>query len=159
MTCNYPGCTRPVIRGSGPGRPAEYCDLPEHTRWRAWRERQRLAQAVEGEQEVVTVTKGPQGITAGKIRAEELLERFRVLAEQLSTTLTGAVTELSAIADPSVLAWSVTVWLWLTVVFANLAEAVASSDPRPGVLAGWPHTRRGACRSAGRRPGRPKNTA
>ena len=27
--------------------------------------------------------------------------------------------------DPSVFAWSVVVWLWLTVVFANLAEAVA----------------------------------
>ncbi|WP_380282199.1 potassium-transporting ATPase subunit KdpB [Kitasatospora purpeofusca] len=35
------------------------------------------------------------------------------------------VTTVSAIADPSVFAWSITVWLWLTVVFANLAEAVA----------------------------------
>ena len=30
-----------------------------------------------------------------------------------------------AVSDPSVFAWSVVVWLWLTVVFANLAEAVA----------------------------------
>src|SRR5258705_11604319 len=30
-----------------------------------------------------------------------------------------------AIASPSVFAWVTTVWLWLTVVFANLAEAVA----------------------------------
>lgn len=30
-----------------------------------------------------------------------------------------------SIIDPSVFAWSITVWLWLTVVFANLAEAVA----------------------------------
>ncbi|HEV8280553.1 MAG TPA: potassium-transporting ATPase subunit KdpB, partial [Candidatus Limnocylindrales bacterium] len=30
-----------------------------------------------------------------------------------------------SIIDPSVLAWTITVWLWLTVVFANLAEAVA----------------------------------
>ncbi|MFI2607129.1 potassium-transporting ATPase subunit KdpB [Kitasatospora sp. NPDC018619] len=35
------------------------------------------------------------------------------------------VTTVSAIADPSVFAWAVTVWLWLTTVFANLAEAVA----------------------------------
>ena len=28
-------------------------------------------------------------------------------------------------ASPSGFAWSVVVWLWLTVVFANLAEAVA----------------------------------
>ncbi|MEV6387166.1 potassium-transporting ATPase subunit KdpB [Nocardia xishanensis] len=30
-----------------------------------------------------------------------------------------------AIADPSVFAWAIVVWLWLTVLFANLAEAVA----------------------------------
>jgi potassium-transporting ATPase ATP-binding subunit len=30
-----------------------------------------------------------------------------------------------AIQDPSLFGWSVVVWLWLTVVFANLAEAVA----------------------------------
>ena len=27
--------------------------------------------------------------------------------------------------DPSVFVWSIVVWLWLTVIFANLAEAVA----------------------------------
>src|ERR1044071_5281757 len=38
----------------------------------------------------------------------------------------GAVfTTILAIADPSVFAWVIAVWLWLTVVFANLAEAVA----------------------------------
>ncbi|AUG80591.1 potassium transporter KtrB [Kitasatospora sp. MMS16-BH015] len=35
------------------------------------------------------------------------------------------VTTIAAIASPSVFAWSITVWLWLTTVFANLAEAVA----------------------------------
>src|SRR5262249_49636729 len=30
-----------------------------------------------------------------------------------------------AIVHPSVFAWAITVWLWLTVLFANLAEAVA----------------------------------
>ncbi|MFE6741689.1 potassium-transporting ATPase subunit KdpB [Streptomyces tubercidicus] len=38
----------------------------------------------------------------------------------------GAVlTTLSAIKTPSVVAWVITAWLWLTSVFANLAEAVA----------------------------------
>ncbi|MFK4265614.1 potassium-transporting ATPase subunit KdpB [Streptomyces milbemycinicus] len=38
----------------------------------------------------------------------------------------GAVlTTLSAIKNPSVFAWVITVWLWLTAVFANLSEAVA----------------------------------
>lgn len=36
-----------------------------------------------------------------------------------------AYTTVLAIVDPSVFAWAITVWLWLTVVFANLAEAVA----------------------------------
>src|SRR4051794_14402699 len=38
----------------------------------------------------------------------------------------GAVfTTILAISDPSFFAWATVVWLWLTVVFANLAEAVA----------------------------------
>ncbi|PTA48232.1 potassium-transporting ATPase subunit KdpB [Micromonospora sp. RP3T] len=34
-------------------------------------------------------------------------------------------TTVLAVADPSVFALAITIWLWLTVVFANLAEAVA----------------------------------
>ncbi|WP_444978806.1 P-type ATPase, partial [Acrocarpospora macrocephala] len=34
-------------------------------------------------------------------------------------------TTVLAAADPSFFAWAIVVWLWLTVVFANLAEAVA----------------------------------
>jgi potassium-transporting ATPase ATP-binding subunit len=38
----------------------------------------------------------------------------------------GAVfTTVLAIINPSVFAWLITVWLWLTVLFANLAESVA----------------------------------
>ncbi|TDC03192.1 K(+)-transporting ATPase subunit B [Nonomuraea longispora] len=38
----------------------------------------------------------------------------------------GAVfTTVLAVFDPSFLAWAIVVWLWLTVVFANLAEAIA----------------------------------
>ncbi|NJP98699.1 potassium-transporting ATPase subunit KdpB [Nonomuraea sp. FMUSA5-5] len=38
----------------------------------------------------------------------------------------GAVfTTVLAIVDPSFFAWAIVVWLWLTVIFANLAEAVA----------------------------------
>ncbi|HEV2343739.1 MAG TPA: potassium-transporting ATPase subunit KdpB [Actinocrinis sp.] len=36
-----------------------------------------------------------------------------------------ALTTYSAVTHPSIFAWTITVWLWLTVVFANLAEAVA----------------------------------
>lgn len=38
----------------------------------------------------------------------------------------GAVwSTILAIGDPSLFAWAIVIWLWLTVVFANLAEAVA----------------------------------
>ncbi|WP_405009922.1 potassium-transporting ATPase subunit KdpB [Kitasatospora sp. NBC_01539] len=65
------------------------------------------------------------------------------------------VTTLSAIADPSVFAWSITLWLWLTTVFANLAEAVAEGRGKAQAdtlrrsrteamarrLTGWPASR------------------
>ncbi|MFF3855363.1 potassium-transporting ATPase subunit KdpB [Micromonospora sp. NPDC002575] len=41
-----------------------------------------------------------------------------------------AFTTVLAAADPSVFAWVITGWLWLTVVFANLAEAVAEGRGR-----------------------------
>ncbi|MFN8170149.1 MAG: potassium-transporting ATPase subunit KdpB [Candidatus Nanopelagicales bacterium] len=45
--------------------------------------------------------------------------------------LVGAVlTTIIAVTDPSVFAWWITAWLWLTVVFANLAEAVAEGRGR-----------------------------
>ncbi|MEU4571329.1 MULTISPECIES: potassium-transporting ATPase subunit KdpB [Nonomuraea] len=36
-----------------------------------------------------------------------------------------AFTTVLAVLDPSVFAWAIVAWLWLTVIFANLAEAVA----------------------------------
>jgi K+-transporting ATPase ATPase B chain len=45
--------------------------------------------------------------------------------------LVGAVlTTVAAVLEPSVFAWAIAVWLWLTVVFANLAEAVAEGRGR-----------------------------
>lgn len=37
---------------------------------------------------------------------------------------------LLSVRDPSVFGWAITVWLWLTVLFANLAEAVAEGRGR-----------------------------
>jgi K+-transporting ATPase ATPase B chain len=36
-----------------------------------------------------------------------------------------AASTVKAVTDPSVFVWWIVVWLWLTVIFANLAEAVA----------------------------------
>ncbi|GGR05754.1 potassium-transporting ATPase subunit KdpB [Streptomyces netropsis] len=56
----------------------------------------------------------------------KLHPRVMVKHPVLFVVETGAVlTTLSAFLDPSVFAWLISVWLWLTVVFANLAEAVA----------------------------------
>ncbi|WP_432042067.1 potassium-transporting ATPase subunit KdpB [Streptomyces cadmiisoli] len=46
------------------------------------------------------------------------------------TEIGAALTTVLAVAQPSVFGWLITVWLWLTVVFANLAEAVAESRGR-----------------------------
>ncbi|MER6910507.1 potassium-transporting ATPase subunit KdpB [Streptomyces sp. NPDC000594] len=54
--------------------------------------------------------------------------RPRALARNpvLFVVAAGSVlTTLSALVHPSVFAWVISVWLWLTVIFANLAEAVA----------------------------------
>ncbi|WP_103507596.1 potassium-transporting ATPase subunit KdpB [Streptomyces sp. SM13] len=40
------------------------------------------------------------------------------------------LTTLSALLSPSVFTWTISVWLWLTVIFANLAEAVAEGRGR-----------------------------
>ncbi|MFI1864786.1 potassium-transporting ATPase subunit KdpB [Streptomyces jumonjinensis] len=40
------------------------------------------------------------------------------------------LTTLSALLNPSVFTWVVSCWLWLTVIFANLAEAVAEGRGR-----------------------------
>ncbi|MGH8828353.1 MAG: potassium-transporting ATPase subunit KdpB, partial [Jiangellaceae bacterium] len=41
-----------------------------------------------------------------------------------------ALTTVLAIADPSVFSWWIVAWLWFTVLFANLAEAVAEGRGR-----------------------------
>jgi potassium-transporting ATPase ATP-binding subunit len=56
-----------------------------------------------------------------------------------------AFTTVLAIADPTVFAWLITVWLGLTVIFANLAEAVAEG--------------RGKAQAATLRRGRQETTA
>lgn len=56
-----------------------------------------------------------------KLDPRELLRTPVMLVVWLGAVLTTVLSVL----DPSVLGWSVTVWLWLTVVFGNLAESVA----------------------------------
>jgi K+-transporting ATPase ATPase B chain len=46
------------------------------------------------------------------------------------TEVGAALTTGLAVAHPSLFGWLITAWLWLTVIFANLAEAVAESRGR-----------------------------
>ncbi|MBB5873687.1 K+-transporting ATPase ATPase B chain [Allocatelliglobosispora scoriae] len=90
---------------------------------------------------VTTVTtperSGPRVVGGGLLDPRQLLRSLPDAARKLDPrTLwrnpvmliveVGAVyTTVLAVAHPSLFAWSITIWLWLTVVFANLAEAVA----------------------------------
>jgi len=74
-----------------------------------------------------------RGLFDGEILRQALLDSFKKLnpAEQIRNpvmfvVLVGTViTFIEAIAHPSTFTWSITVWLFLTVIFANFAEAMA----------------------------------
>ncbi|MHA7962207.1 potassium-transporting ATPase subunit KdpB, partial [Streptomyces sp. L500] len=79
----------------------------------------------------------PHRVSGGLLDPRQLVSSFPDAVRKLDPRLmvhnpvmfvvgVGAVlTTLSAAEDPGVFPWVITVWLWLTVVFANLAEAVA----------------------------------
>ena len=67
-----------------------------------------------------------QLLTSLPVAVRKLDPRVMVKAPVMFVVEIGAVfATVSAVVDPSAFGWSVVVWLWLTVVFANLAEAVA----------------------------------
>lgn len=80
---------------------------------------------------------GPAAVTAGMFNPRQLWTSlpgaFRKLDPRhlarnpvMFVVFVGSVvTTVLAVADPSVFAWVVAGWLWFTVLFANLAEAVA----------------------------------
>lgn len=82
-------------------------------------------------------TGAPPRVSAGLLEPRMLLTSLPDAARKLDPRLmmrnpvmmvveVGAVfATAAAVAESSVFAWSVVAWLWLTVVFANLAEAVA----------------------------------
>jgi len=64
------------------------------------------------------------GALAGSFK--KLDPRVQVKNPVMFVVLIGTViTFIEAVSHPSVFAWSITVWLFLTVVFANFAEAMA----------------------------------
>ncbi|MEV8475807.1 potassium-transporting ATPase subunit KdpB [Streptomyces sp. NPDC051173] len=79
----------------------------------------------------------PRRVSGGLLDPGQLLASFPDAVRKLDPRVmvhnpvmfvveVGAVlTTLSAVKNPGVFAWVITVWLWLTTVFANLSEAVA----------------------------------
>ncbi|MFI1798010.1 potassium-transporting ATPase subunit KdpB [Streptomyces sp. NPDC020379] len=79
----------------------------------------------------------PHRVSGGLLDPRQLASSFPGAVRKLDPRLmvhnpvmfvvgVGAVlTTLSALKDPGVFPWVITAWLWLTIVFANLAEAVA----------------------------------
>ncbi|MCW2637995.1 MAG: K+-transporting ATPase, subunit, partial [Dactylosporangium sp.] len=80
---------------------------------------------------------GPRGVAGGLLDPRQLLRSIPEALRKLSpltlwrnpvvliVEIGSVFTTVLAIVHPTVFAWLTTVWLWLTVLFANLAEAVA----------------------------------
>ncbi|MFE5333939.1 potassium-transporting ATPase subunit KdpB [Embleya sp. NPDC056575] len=93
--------------------------------------------AIRPTEEHVDTPAGPGRVSAGLFDPRQLPKslpgalrkldpRIMVRTPVMFVVEIGSViTTVMAIKDPSTFAWLVAVWLWLTVVFANLAEAVA----------------------------------
>ncbi|MET9024037.1 potassium-transporting ATPase subunit KdpB [Nocardia sp. NPDC004168] len=75
----------------------------------------------------------PNGVLDPKMLLTSLPDAVRKLDPRtlwrnpvmLIVELGAAWSTVLALADPTFFAWAIVVWLWLTVIFANLAEAVA----------------------------------
>ncbi|MFJ2747237.1 potassium-transporting ATPase subunit KdpB [Streptomyces sp. NPDC087297] len=61
-----------------------------------------------------------------KLRLRELVRKPVLFVVAVGSVLT----TLSALIHPSVFTWVISAWLWLTVIFANFAEAVAEGRGR-----------------------------
>ncbi|GIG61788.1 potassium-transporting ATPase ATP-binding subunit [Longispora fulva] len=85
----------------------------------------------------VTTAPNPTRVSGGLLDPKQLLRSLPDAARKLDprtlwrnpvmliVEIGSVFTTVLAITKPSVFAWLITIWLWLTVVFANLAEAVA----------------------------------
>ena len=94
------------------------------------------------EAEQVHAARTGRAVGAGAFRPRQLLDALPTALRKLDPRhqvrnpvvfvvwVGSVVVTVAAILDPSVFAWSIAVWLWLTVLFANLAEAVAEGRGR-----------------------------
>jgi potassium-transporting ATPase ATP-binding subunit len=101
-----------------------------------------LTERSPAEAEGVHAARSGRAVGAGAFRPSQLWESLPEALRKLDPRVQlrnpvmfvvwigSLVVTVSAIVDPSVFAWLVAVWLWFTVLFANLAEAVAEGRGR-----------------------------
>jgi potassium-transporting ATPase ATP-binding subunit len=94
-------------------------------------------QTLAPEQRPPAVPPRPAKVTGGLLDPAQLLRSLPDALRKLNPAtlwrnpvmlvveIGSVFTTVLAIVGPSVFAWLITIWLWLTVIFANLAEAVA----------------------------------
>ena len=94
------------------------------------------------EAEEIHASRTGRAVGAGAFRPAQLLESLPTALRKLDPRhqvrnpvmfvvwVGSVVVTVAAIVDPSVFAWLIAIWLWFTVVFANLAEAVAEGRGR-----------------------------
>ncbi|MDD7942274.1 potassium-transporting ATPase subunit KdpB [Actinomycetospora lutea] len=94
------------------------------------------------EAEELHASRTGRAVGAGAFRPAQLLESLPTSLRKLNPRhqvrnpvmfvvwIGSIVVTVAAIIDPSVFAWSIAIWLWFTMVFANLAEAVAEGRGR-----------------------------
>ena len=98
-TCKYPGCENPPAPATKPGRPPGFCELEEHDKLSAWRERQRLDAEARGD--VVNEAQQAEPVTYSLTAGAELLRQVRAAGERQRTDIDRLIAHLNRLADPT----------------------------------------------------------
>jgi len=98
-TCKYPGCENPPAPATKPGRPPGFCELEEHDKLSAWRERQRLDAEARGD--VVNEAQQAEPVTYSLTAGAELLRQVRAAGERQRTDIDRLIAHLDRLADPT----------------------------------------------------------
>ena len=91
-TCKYPGCENPPAPATKPGRPPGFCELEEHNKLSAWRERQRLDAEARGD--VVNEAQQAEPVTYSLTAGAELLRQVRAAGERQRTDIDRLIAHL-----------------------------------------------------------------
>src|SRR6266508_1848369 len=116
-TCGYPGCERAAQASTGPGRPPEYCEDPEHTALKAWRARHATGRA---EQQQPDDLGRPVSMAAA--RGSALRDELVRTVTQMQDQLTRVMADMRTLGDPDAAAAQI------ETVTVEATQRIASSD-------------------------------